>query len=180
MTLRGGDGRRIGGDRAHGGAVPRADGPYAGRFTASPGALGGSSSCCCSRGRSRWCSRRSRGAWSGCSAAFLFEHPITGQLAASELCWWVDPEARGARARCDGRAGETWARGAGARVFEMIAPNERVGAFYERLGFERTDIHYPEGAGMTIPVFYLEDRGGRKRGARCGRRRRGSGSRRAA
>jgi GNAT superfamily N-acetyltransferase len=75
--------------------------------------------------------------------AFLFAHPITGDIMASELCWWVDPVARGSRVSTDlVKRAETWARENGAKWLEMIAPNDRVGWFYARQGYERTDIHF--------------------------------------
>lgn len=79
----------------------------------------------------------------GMLGAFSLVHPILGIRVASELCWWMEPEVRGTRAALDMlRAAERWARDIGAAYFEMIAPNERVAEFYDRLGYERTDVHY--------------------------------------
>jgi GNAT superfamily N-acetyltransferase len=120
------------------------DGPYAGRYgTISPGAVGQLLEQFLLPGAFAVVLEDVGGAVVGMFGAFLMTHPILGQLIAAELCWWVDPEARGARAavvmleQC-----ETWARGAGARFLEIIAPNERVGVFYERRGFEKTDTHF--------------------------------------
>lgn len=79
----------------------------------------------------------------GMFAMFWFEHPIVGLVVAAELCWWMEPETRGGRAALRMlRTGEGWARDIGADLIEIIAPTERVGQFYERLGYQRTDIHY--------------------------------------
>jgi predicted N-acetyltransferase YhbS len=83
------------------------------------------------------------GAAVGMFSVFLFDHPITGARVAAELCWWIEPEARGSRAALAMlRRGEQWARHQGATVMEMIAPTEHVAQFYERLGYRRTDVHY--------------------------------------
>jgi GNAT superfamily N-acetyltransferase len=79
----------------------------------------------------------------GMFGVFSLEHPITGQRVASELCWWMEPEARGSRVGLELlRAAEGWAKDHGAVWMEMIAPSARVAQFYERLGYERTDVHY--------------------------------------
>lgn len=79
----------------------------------------------------------------GMFGMFLFDHPITGERIASELCWWMEPEARGGKAAIQMlRTAEAWARDHGAEVIEMIAPDERVAAFYGKVGYERADIHY--------------------------------------
>lgn len=79
----------------------------------------------------------------GMFGVFCLTHPITGDEMASELCWWVEPEMRGSSVGLTLlRAAESWAREQGAALLEMIAPSERVAALYERLGFERTDVHY--------------------------------------
>ena len=78
----------------------------------------------------------------GMFGVFCFTHPITGEHGASELCWWVEPEARGSSAGVRLlRAGEAWARNRRAAWLEMIAPSERVAEFYGRIGYKRTDIH---------------------------------------
>jgi GNAT superfamily N-acetyltransferase len=79
----------------------------------------------------------------GMFGVFSFVHPIIGDVIASELCWWIEPEARGSRIGLELlRAAEDWAKARAAVWMEMIAPNERVGQFYERLGYARTDVHY--------------------------------------
>lgn len=73
----------------------------------------------------------------------VFDHPMSGERVAGEAFWWVQPERRGSRA-----AGallskaEEAARAAGARKMQMVAPTERVGKLYERLGFQYVESTY--------------------------------------
>jgi GNAT superfamily N-acetyltransferase len=77
----------------------------------------------------------------GMIALVVQEHPYSGIPMAFELVWWVDPERRGI-----GRellsAAEGWAREQGARAIQMVAPNPRVGALYERLGYRAVETSY--------------------------------------
>lgn len=67
----------------------------------------------------------------------VFDHPISGDSMASELFWWVDPEHRNGLGGVQLlRRAEQWARRAGATRMQMIAPDEHVGSFYQRLGYE--------------------------------------------
>lgn len=120
------------------------DGPYGGRFKTSPAALRRLLELMLQPTAFALVLEVAPGRLVGMFGAFLFEHPITGQRVASELCWWVDPEARGASIKAGTmvKCAVEWARENGAEWFEMIAPNERVSRFYERIGFERTDIHH--------------------------------------
>lgn len=72
-------------------------------------------------------------------------HPITGQLYADEVVWWVTPTARGA-ARAGPtllRAAEDWARSRNCYMVKMVAPvGSKVGAFYERLGYAAVETAY--------------------------------------
>lgn len=74
----------------------------------------------------------------------LFENPITGELTASELFWWVEPEHRG-RGGYGVRLlkrGEQWARTTGAHKIHMIAPTQAVGELYRRLGYDYLETAY--------------------------------------
>lgn len=82
-----------------------------------------------------------RGTVVGMIGLLLFEHPITGEVTATELFWWVEPEYRGSGVRLLKR-GEHWAREAGARQLHMIAPTAEVGQLYERLGFGYLEAAY--------------------------------------
>lgn len=118
------------------------DGPYGGRFTANPACIAELATRMIAPGALGLIAEDD-GRPVGMFGVFCFDHPITGQKAAAELCWWMEPEARGGRAAVQMlRLSEAWARDEGAQVLEMIAPSERVGKFYERVGYERTDVHY--------------------------------------
>jgi len=83
------------------------------------------------------------GALVGMMALTTYLHPMNGDTIATEIVWWMDPAARGGRAALQlFAAGEAWARAQGATTFQMIAPSEKVGAFYERLGFHKIEVHY--------------------------------------
>jgi GNAT superfamily N-acetyltransferase len=79
----------------------------------------------------------------GMIAAHVYVHPMSGELVAGELCLWVEPTKRGGLlARQLVRAAEAWGREHGAQTFQMIAPTERVGAFYTVLGYTRVEVMY--------------------------------------
>lgn len=79
----------------------------------------------------------------GMLALVLYAHPFSGDLNASELAWWVEPEARsgGVGVRLL-KAGEAWAQHRGARALQMIAPNEAVGALYEKAGYRQLETWF--------------------------------------
>lgn len=70
-----------------------------------------------------------------------FEHPFSGEKVASETFWWVDPESRGDGIRLL-VAAEKWAKDLGATKVQMVAPNERVGEIYSRLGYSPVETMY--------------------------------------
>lgn len=78
---------------------------------------------------------------SGMIAVIVYPHPFSGERIATELVWWVDPEARGDGIRLL-RAAEAWAREVGAVRMQMVAPDERVGALYRRMGYEPVETSY--------------------------------------
>lgn len=84
------------------------------------------------------------GVLTGMIGLLLYDHPVSGQLTASELAWWVDPEHRG-----DGvlllDLAEAWARAAGATALQMIAPSPVVERFYRLRGFARVEVLYQKG-----------------------------------
>ena len=77
----------------------------------------------------------------GMIGLLLYEHPITGEVTASELFWWVEPEYRGHGVRLLKR-GEQWARASGAQQVHMIALTPAVGQLYERLGYGYLEANY--------------------------------------
>ena len=72
---------------------------------------------------------------------YVYPHFLSGELTAGEVFWWVEPEHRGNGLRLL-RETENRARTAGAKRLQMIAPNERVGALYKRLGYEFVESTY--------------------------------------
>lgn len=77
----------------------------------------------------------------GMMAMMSFVHPMSGEPVASEVVWWVEPASRGIGMRLLHTA-EAWAKARGATSLIMIAPNPRVGAFYERVGFSLVEMSY--------------------------------------
>lgn len=75
------------------------------------------------------------GALIGMMGLMRYVHPMSGELTASEVMWWVDPERRGGGVRLF-RIGEAWAEATGATVIQMIAPSPEVERFYQRVGYE--------------------------------------------
>jgi len=83
----------------------------------------------------------SDGSPTGMIAMLAYDHPFSGERTAFEVVWWVDPEARGDGVRLL-RAAEGWAKEQGIHKVQMVAPNERVGALYQRLGYEPVEVSY--------------------------------------
>ena len=81
------------------------------------------------------------GVLAGGICGHVYRHPMSGNLVASEVGWWMDPHKRGAGMRVL-RAFEAWARAHGAEAIQMIAPNARVGSFYARLGYRLAETTY--------------------------------------
>jgi GNAT superfamily N-acetyltransferase len=79
----------------------------------------------------------------GMLACALYIQPMSGALVGTEICWWMDPSARGGRTALRLiRTAEQWAKDKGATVFQMMAPTPKVGAFYEALKYEQIEVHY--------------------------------------
>lgn len=77
----------------------------------------------------------------GMFGAFVFAHPISGELVASEVFWYVDPVWRGVGLRLL-YAAQRWARARGAVVLQLIAPTPDVATLYEKLGYIRIETLY--------------------------------------
>jgi GNAT superfamily N-acetyltransferase len=79
----------------------------------------------------------------GMLAMGMFEHPMSGERVASEVVWWVDPAHRGSSCgRRLLRAAEDWATEQQADLLQMVAPDARVGRFYEALGYVSVETAY--------------------------------------
>lgn len=77
----------------------------------------------------------------GMIAMLAYDHPFSGERTAFEVVWWVEPEARGDGVRLL-RAAEAWAREQGITKMQMVAPNGRVGEFYQRMGYAPVETSY--------------------------------------
>lgn len=71
-------------------------------------------------------------------------HPTSWEPVASELFWYVPPEARG-----PGIGGvkllfaaENWARENGMVRCIMVSPDDRVSKFYHRLGYDQLETQF--------------------------------------
>jgi len=84
-----------------------------------------------------------RGQVIGMLGVLAYVHPMSGELCAGELFWWLDPSHRGSGGFLLRRA-EKWARSVGAVSLQMIAPFDapHVGAMYARLGYEPVEVAY--------------------------------------
>lgn len=77
----------------------------------------------------------------GMIGAHLYRHPMSGEITASELFWWVEPEHRGEGVILY-RKMEEWARENAATKIQMIAPDDRTERAYCALGFHKLETHY--------------------------------------
>ena len=76
---------------------------------------------------------------------YLGPHPITGELMADELAWWVMPGDRGSSAAARLLAtAENWARARHASCLRMVAPvgSPAVGRLYTRRGYQAVETSY--------------------------------------
>jgi GNAT superfamily N-acetyltransferase len=71
----------------------------------------------------------------------FFEHFLSAEIVASEVFWWIEPEYRGEGKKLL-KAAEDLARERGAKRMQMIAPNERVGILYKRIGYTFVESAY--------------------------------------
>lgn len=71
----------------------------------------------------------------------LIVHPLSGDLYASELFWWVDPGTPAGTGLRLLAAGERWAQERGAVAMHMaaLASNPAVDRIYERRGYVPRD-----------------------------------------
>lgn len=68
--------------------------------------------------------------------------PMTGELAALEAMWWVEPEWRGRGSLAMWRTAEQWAYAQGAVWVQMLQPVDQValGAVYRRRGYAPIEV----------------------------------------
>jgi N-acetylglutamate synthase-like GNAT family acetyltransferase len=77
----------------------------------------------------------------GMIGIFIYPHQYSGERVATEFAWWVTPEARESGVKLLRKA-ESWAREKGAKSMIMVALTEKVGKFYERLGYHHIEDNY--------------------------------------
>lgn len=85
------------------------------------------------------------GAVIGMIGLVAFAHHISGERFVGEVCWWVDPEARGSAGVRLLKAAEQWARERGAVALQMIAPTEHVAGIYQALGYTPVETTFQKG-----------------------------------
>jgi GNAT superfamily N-acetyltransferase len=80
------------------------------------------------------------GTLTGMFGLHCYQHPMTGQLTASEQFWFITPDRRG---KFDGlrllAAARAWATLAGAATLHLVAPGPTVEALYTRLGYRKIE-----------------------------------------
>lgn len=81
----------------------------------------------------------------GCLGGVAYPDPNTWEMVASEFCWFVHPERRGAGPRLYA-AFEEWAKAAECTEIRMVAladsMPEALDKFYRRKGFTLTEFVY--------------------------------------
>lgn len=77
----------------------------------------------------------------GVLALMVFEHPLTGRLAAQVLAWYVTPAARGYGLRL-WHAAREWAAWRGVEEWYSAAMVERAHRLWQRLGFKPLEMVY--------------------------------------
>lgn len=84
----------------------------------------------------------------GVLAGLVRHHALFPVIVASELIWWIEPDARGHAARPMLRAFEAWAESRGAERIELACFDERTAAFYARAGYEaQAERHFARALG---------------------------------
>jgi hypothetical protein len=78
------------------------------------------------------------GALVGMIGVVIVPHLVSGLPTASEVFWWVEPDARGVGLRLL-RAAEGWAKENGAMVMQLVAPSSRAEQLYTRLDYRRLE-----------------------------------------
>jgi GNAT superfamily N-acetyltransferase len=84
-----------------------------------------------------------RGGVDGMMGMYVYEHPFSGDRMAAEAFWWMNTNVRGgSQAVRLLRRAEEWVREQGVPLMHMVAPDERVGRLYERLGYRPMEVHF--------------------------------------
>lgn len=78
----------------------------------------------------------------GVLAILISPHYLSGEIVGVELIWYVEPEHRGQMSLELFWAAEKLAKELGAVRMQFTAPNERVGAIYQRLHYTQLEVGY--------------------------------------
>lgn len=78
----------------------------------------------------------------GVLAFIVNSHYLSGELTASELIWYVEPNYRGQVPLELFWAAQKAAKEMGAIVMQFTAPTESVGAIYKRSGYQQIEVGY--------------------------------------
>lgn len=78
----------------------------------------------------------------GVLAFFVVPHWMSGDMIASEIIWYVEPDYRGKVALDLYWAAKIMAKEMGAAFIQFTAPTEAVGKIYIRDGFKQIEVGY--------------------------------------
>ncbi len=79
------------------------------------------------------------GTLTGMIGLLVTAHHLSAEPVAMECFWWSTTPGDGVRLL---KASESWARSHGAVAMQMVAPDERVGALYARMGYALIERGY--------------------------------------
>lgn len=79
------------------------------------------------------------GELTGMIGVLVTPHHLSGEPTAMEAFWWSTTPGDGLRLL---KASERWARAQGAVAMQMVAPDDRVGALYARMGYALIERGY--------------------------------------
>lgn len=77
----------------------------------------------------------------GMIGLMVFWHPMSGELTATEVMWWVEPSARGIGLRLL-KQGQAWAMSRDATTLQLIAPSDETEQLYARMGLQPVERVY--------------------------------------
>lgn len=80
----------------------------------------------------------------GLLLASIAPHPFSGDLIAQELCWWVNPAARGKASLDMLDAYEAWAQGHGADYVALahLGADPAMTRLYRRRGYSIAETYF--------------------------------------